>query len=516
MPKDITGSAQTNLDLTVTIPVNGDTSDAMRIDDLVQALLNNDATLRDVLAGDITSVTAGTGLSGGGSTGAVSIRIANGGVATALIADDAITNAKIADDAIDATKLDTTNTGTTGQILELGASDQMTWVEKPSGGQGGGGDITEVRAGTGLSGGSTSGVATLNIANGGVTATQLASNAVTGIKIANGAVTGAKIASNAITISKINDRAVTNSKIANNAVNTAQITNDAVDATKLDTTNTGATGQILELGSSNQMTWVAKPSTGITIVGAGRGLSANTQGSTVTLSVANGGINTTQLANNAVTAAKIANSTITTTQLANNAVETTDIKDDAVTSAKILNNAITAAKINSNAVTTAKINNEAVTEAKLDISNSPTAGQFLQYKDGTDQLTWATAGGATITDIGWTPARQDGSSSAPSVFHVRSSRAFRIGNLVFISVQGQLAHGSTWQNATLYINLPYDPGVVPLNQAFSLVSVDVATNYLEATIARRRSIDRILVFLNKTARNATNANFTLTGFYKAA
>ena len=34
---------------------------------------------------------------------------------------------------------------------------------------------------------------------------------------------------------------------------------------------------------------------------------------------------------------------------------------------------------------------DSITEVKLDVSNSPSAGTFLQYKDNSDQLTWAQA-----------------------------------------------------------------------------------------------------------------------------
>ena len=166
-------------------------------------------------AGDITQVIAGTGLSGGGVTGAVTVNIANDGVTNTLIADDAVDTdqiaddavdtSQIADDAVDASKLDTSNTGSSGQILQKTSSDQMTWVAKPAAGVG---DITEVRAGTGLTGGSTSGVATLSIANDGVGSAQIASGAVGSSEIASGAVGSSELAANSVTQSAIRDGSV--------------------------------------------------------------------------------------------------------------------------------------------------------------------------------------------------------------------------------------------------------------------------------------------------------------------
>ena len=56
--------------------------------------------------------------------------------------------------------------------------------------------------------------------------------------------------------------------------------------------------------------------------------------------------------------------------------------------------------IANNAVTGAKIADDTIAEAKLDISNTPTNGHFLQYKDGTDKLTWAAANTPVLTTQG--------------------------------------------------------------------------------------------------------------------
>ena len=80
--------------------------------------------------------------------------------------------------------------------------------------------------------------------------------------------------------------------------------------------------------------------------------------------------------------------------------------DGTVTAAKIGSGAVTTAKIADDAVTAAKIADAVVDEARLQISNSPTNGQFLSAQSGnTGGLTWATveagAKGGGSDDIFW-------------------------------------------------------------------------------------------------------------------
>ena len=68
-----------------------------------------------------------------------------------------------------------------------------------------------------------------------------------------------------------------------------------------------------------------------------------------------------------------------------------DIANDTIGWEKINENAITANELASNAVGTAAIVDDSITEVKLDISNAPSDGKFLQYKNNSDKLTWAAA-----------------------------------------------------------------------------------------------------------------------------
>jgi len=147
--------------------------------------------------GTITGVTAGEGLTGGGTAGVVTLDVGEGagisveadivsireeGVTTPLLADAAVTLAKLA-----------AGPASTSLVSTLGTDGvSMFWLLPPEGG------ITAVETApdSGLAGGAASGVANLSIAPGGVGNVRLAASAVTSDKIADGAVAAADVAFN--------------------------------------------------------------------------------------------------------------------------------------------------------------------------------------------------------------------------------------------------------------------------------------------------------------------------------
>ncbi|HHQ48257.1 MAG TPA: hypothetical protein ENK19_05170 [Acidobacteria bacterium] len=186
-------------------------------------------------SGDITAVNAGQGLAGGGSSGDVTLSLADGGVTSAKIADGAVTTRKVS-----------TAGSSSGQVL-TSESGAVVWKDPPS--AQGSGDITAVTASGGLAGGGSSGDVTLSIADGGVTSAKIAANAITSNKIADGqiltktlgghVVTNEKIADNAITGNKIVDGQVLPNDLADHAVTNAKIADSAITSNKI------ANGQIL-------------------------------------------------------------------------------------------------------------------------------------------------------------------------------------------------------------------------------------------------------------------------------
>ena len=73
-------------------------------------------------------------------------------------------------------------------------------------------------------------------------------------------------------------------------------------------------------------------------------------------------------------------------------VTSASVKDGELVNADLHSAAnIAGTKLADGAVNNVKIADDTIAEVKLDVSNTPTAGHFLQYKDNSDQLTWAQA-----------------------------------------------------------------------------------------------------------------------------
>ncbi|MEO7992109.1 MAG: hypothetical protein ABI663_21330, partial [Chryseolinea sp.] len=321
--------------------------------------------------GDITGIAPGQGLTGGGTSGDVSLSVSTDGTTIGFTGTDQL---QLLDNAVTPSKIASVGND---KVLTTNAGGTVTWANRST--------FTDAQN-LGLA------ANTLTITNG----TSANLNTLTASGQVNGPLNNLAVAANSIDATHINADAVQSSELADNAVDANAIQSAAVTLSKI---LPGANNQVLVTDGVGSVQWVNQTSLtnvavdGITITGNG-GVTPLTVGSIAGSNIANGsvqsidiedsGISTIDLANGAVDVNKLGNDAVTSAKVLDGSILSNDIQDGTIASVDILDETISSVDILNGTIANADL-----AAGSVNVGNIISGGNNrVLTTDGTGSVTW--------------------------------------------------------------------------------------------------------------------------------
>jgi alpha-tubulin suppressor-like RCC1 family protein len=310
--------------------------------------------------GTVTSITAGSGLTGGTITGSGTLAVDSGTGANQIVRLDASSRLPAVDGSaltgVDAVKLqgaDVDSTApTASQILKF---DGTKWV--PAIDANSGGTVTSITAGAGLTGGTITGSGSIALAS--------PMPALDGSALTN--VNAVKLQGRPVAVTPPSDGHVLK---WNESASSWEAAPDAGGAAGV--ISAGQNRGTSDASTADVYESTAAPNMRFRRLKEGTGVELTQNADDVTIAVAAGGISASELAVDAVDSDAIAAGAVTASEIATDAVGAAEIAADAVGASEIAADAVGAAEIATGAVTTSEILDGTITGA--DVSSSAALG----------------------------------------------------------------------------------------------------------------------------------------------
>ena len=163
---------------------------------------------------------------------------------------------------------------------------------------------------------------------------------------------------------------------------------------------------------------------------------------------------------------------------------------------------ISSKSIKDGEIVNADIADDTIAEAKLDVSNAPADGKFLQYKDSSDKLTWATVSTDLVADTSPQLGGDLDTNDHEILLDDNHAIKFGAGNDVTIKSDGTVGQIDVLQEL--------DFNVASQSDALKLTSTGVITNtdqfvaYSDVVVGSITSGQRHWIGLAEDAANGTH------------